>query len=908
MRGSVFLLATASVLSFSGVALAQDAEAQTGSQDETESQADARDIVVTGTLIRGQAPVGSNSIVVGQQRLEETGAQTANQLLASIPQVTNYFNRVPASDLGINVGQLQITRPNLRNISPQTASSSATLILVDGHRIASAGVSQASVDPDILPTGAIARVDVVTEGGSATYGADAVAGVINFITHRRFEGVKVDAHYGFAKDYWQWDAGITAGKSWDNGSAWIAYSYAKTDSLYGRERDFIQNLDYSSQPYQLKDLTCNSSNLSVNTVLTAFDFTLSSVTYAAPSYVANTANRCDNTDGRTIVPASERHGVMAGLSQDLGDRTSIDVRAFYGQRKTTGYSDIAGSVTVTAANPYAATSLPAGLTLGLQPYTIFGSPVENKASVSFNLAPLLGPDAGVSLTNIKEWGANIELKHDVTENWQVRFLANWSQSDSRYYTNGINSARLTAAGTASTTQTAFNPFNVLNNDPALIRSLLDNESGGQAKDTLIQLRAIVEGKLFSLPGGDARLAFGYEFQHDKLTQRFGNDIAPGTFDSQPLSAYKRRVHSFFGELQLPVIDSLVLSAAARYDHYSDFGSTFNPKFGVTFKPVEGFTLRGNWGTSFTAPTPVDQLGSLRNTMGSAQATYFIKDGDTPLTGSYSVFITGSQPNLQPQTADTWSVGVDLEPTRGLRISGTYYDVNFKNVLSIPSPSSLIFTQFPNNIISNVAGLSPAQLRDFAMRAPNGSAIVEPLITAGNIVYEAIDFRTGNYGSLHVRGIDLSLNYRTETGFGSIDFANNWNIQLARQAKPSAFSAPVDALATETPQFSVQTSVGANIGNFRAQATWNHTGGYRIPNTTSVPVQDHLDAFNTVNLFFKYDVPSESRLLKNLSLTLNINNVFDQDPPVLRRNGQNEFGYANGFTLGRMFILGVAKQF
>ncbi len=209
-----------------GIARAQDAS----SADEPVSA----DIVVTGTLIRGASTVGSNEITLGQAKLQETAAQSSNELLASIPQVTNYFNRVPLADLGgaAAVNQIQISRPNIRNISPNNASSAATLILVDGHRIATAGVNQASVDPDLIPTGAIERVEVVTEGGSSIYGADAVAGVINFITRKRFDGIKIDGHYGTARKYWQWDAAATAGKIWDTGSAYVSYTYTKSDALY----------------------------------------------------------------------------------------------------------------------------------------------------------------------------------------------------------------------------------------------------------------------------------------------------------------------------------------------------------------------------------------------------------------------------------------------------------------------------------------------------------------------------------------------------------------------------------------------------------------------------------------------------------------------------------------------------
>ncbi|MCX7864288.1 MAG: TonB-dependent receptor plug domain-containing protein, partial [Novosphingobium sp.] len=160
----IALLSSAALLP--GAALAQQSD---GSEEEG---GDAREIVVTGSNIRGAEQVGAAPITLGVARLEETGAISSNELLASIPQVTNYFNRVPVSDLAIAVNQIQISRPNLRNISPSNASSSATLILVDGHRVASVGVNQASIDPDLIPTGAIERVDVVTEGGSAIYGAD----------------------------------------------------------------------------------------------------------------------------------------------------------------------------------------------------------------------------------------------------------------------------------------------------------------------------------------------------------------------------------------------------------------------------------------------------------------------------------------------------------------------------------------------------------------------------------------------------------------------------------------------------------------------------------------------------------------------------------------------------------------
>src|SRR5207302_10277520 len=124
---------------------------------------------------------------------------------------------------------------------------------------------------------------------------------------------------------------------------------------------------------------------------------------------------------------------------------------------------------------------------------------------------------------------------------------------------------------------------------------------------------------------------------------------------------------------------------------------------------------------------------------------------------------------------------------------------------------------------------------------------------------------------------------------------------------------------------LQATVGADIGAFRAQATLNHSSGYAVvrcdpttvpaclPSTTGIPTasglpQERVSAYNTVNLFFRYRVPGDSLVLKDLEFTLNINNVFDTDPPIFRQVNNSQPGYANGFTLGRLIQFGVAKKF
>ncbi|MEJ5976888.1 TonB-dependent receptor [Novosphingobium sp. PS1R-30] len=907
---------------FAGVALIAIAPGLALAQNE--DQDGGKEIVVTGTLIRGIAPVGSNTIAIGQEKLEQTASLTSNELLATIPQVTNYFNNVPAADLAIAVNQFQVSRPNIRRISPNNASSSGTLILIDGHRIASAGVSQASTDPDVIPTGAIERVDVATEGGSATYGSDAVAGTINFVTRKRFDGLKADAHYGIADDYWQWDASATAGKDWGSGSLWVSYTYTKNRALFGGDRDFIRRSNYSVAPvngvYPGRSTQCAVPNINIATNLpAAFGGGLvSQVTYpyragaTGASLVAGTPNRCDELTNTAIVPAAERHGAMAGLYQELDDTTTITARGFFSRRSTLGTAPSLGTVTISPNNPFAIA--PAGAALG--PATCFGTPnfCTNSETVDFSFAPLLGTASKQQKTLLQEWGANVELAKKLGGDWEVRGLFNYSRSNSGFELIDANTTRLNAAGAGTTTATAFNPFNLAQTNPAVISSIMNNEIAGQARDELLDLRLIADGKLFELPGGDVRMAIGAEYMHDSFQKRYQTDIAIGSLSRFPFISYDRSVKSVFGEINVPLIGgsgpSLVVSAAGRYDDYSDFGHTFNPKLGATFKPVDWLSLRGNWGTSFTAPTPLDQLGSLSNTINAFPFVAFTRPGDTPAPGSYTIALQGSAANLKPQKADTWSVGfdADLPFVPGLKTSLSYYRVVFKDILSTPVVNSQIFANFGANITTSVAGLSAAQLNAFAALAPNGAAVINPLIGT-RLVYETVDFRTNNYGTLKVGGLDGSLNYATATGFGGVDFAVNVNYQLQRKSQVTPTAPVVDLLARDDgPKLFLQAIAGIDIGDLRTQVTWNHSGGYAITPTASVPVQTRIKAFNVINLFFKYEVKSDATALKDLSFTLNVNNVFDQDPPVSFLTGPADNGYANGFTLGRMFVLGVSKKF
>ncbi len=206
-----------------------------------------------------------------------------------------------------------------------------------------------------------------------------------------------------------------------------------------------------------------------------------------------------------------------------------------------------------------------------------------------------------------------------------------------------------------------------------------------------------------------------------------------------------------------------------------------------------------------------------------------------------------------------------------------------------------------------SGIPYSQVNAFASTIPNAgvTAQLASLQSTGTVFYSLVDFRTGNFYISKVSGIDFTVNYKHDTSFGSFDLSAYGNVRLKQDQANSPTAPIVDKLEQGTSKFAFQLVGGLNIGKLRAQATWNHSQGYDVTPTASVPVQTHVGSFNTIDLFFKYDVPSDAGAFKDLSFTLNVRNLLDKDPPAFL--GSTD-GYVNGFTLGRMFIFGATKKF
>ena len=871
-------VAALSVLS-AGAALAQAADQKSGASTTV------NEVVVTGTLLRGVAPAGAEVVGVNQEQIQGIGAVTTDQLLAQIPQVSNEFNGLP-SMAGAPTNQVQINRLDLRDLPGGTASGNSTLVLLNGNRITAAGVTQFAPDADVIPPSLIERVEIVPDGGSSIYGTDAVGGVINFITKNHVDGLHVDVQGGVADHYNQVNTDLLFGRDWGTGSAYIAWDYEHNSDLPGSARSYVKRIDWLT-------------GIPTGTQCPAPNISIGNKTYAYPGLVPGTLNTCDTARESDLAPRAERNSFFGGVTQDFGSRLKVDVKAYYTEKNTSSAGGpLTDSVTVGPTNPFYV--------------PVPGSPTA-KQNVSFAFG---GNDASANVTHLKVWGVVPSATFDLGHDWQLRGIVNVGGSDTSYSLASVNGnlANQYAAGT--TTATAINPYNIAATpNQQLVANMADYQLGGESRVEMTNLRLVADGPLFNLPAGPVRLAMGGEYLSNHLSSRnAGGGDTPAHIAALPYLDDTQSVSSGFAELKIPLVGGgftlpfvkeLGFSASGRYDSYNDFGSTFNPKLGATYKPVDWLTIRGSWGTSFNAPTPIDELNSKQDQL-LVFSFPIIKNPFNPPASNNESFIalTGASPNLQPQKAIEKSIGFDVRwPfVEGLKSSLTYYSIDYNQLLATPPvfEPGIFFANFPNSYVMNPTS---AQVAAFVAQVKGGAAQLATL-PANQKVYELVYYVLGNIGNAKTNGVDFSTSYVRPMDFGRIDITVTGNYEFLNQISNGPGLAPSNNLLVGT-NFRLSTVLGADIGHLRAQLTWNHTAGYKDTYDAATFPQTSVGAFDVVNLFFRYK-PTWQGWGKNTSFTLNVDNVADANPPVYKLYGAN--GSANGATLGRLVELGVHKDF
>jgi outer membrane receptor protein involved in Fe transport len=863
---------------------------------------DQSDVLITGTRIRGKGPVGSELVTIDRRDIEASGYATTQQIAQSIPQ--NFgggMNEATASGgtLGQNTG-LNITRGssiNLRGLGP-----SSTLVLLNGERPPLGGFAGAFADLSMIPASAIERIEIVADGASAIYGSDAVAGVVNIIPRLDFTGLEVSGRVGTADgDSQEYQASAIVGHRWSGGRAVLAYEFYDRDRLRAADRPFATDDLRPFGGVDHRTAYADPGTIYAGGTSFAIPKGQNGVGLTAAQLTPGTVNLGDSWTGADILPEQRRHSAFAALSQDL----TPNLRFFANGLMTIRTYDQAQRPNFDAPRTVPVTN----------PFYVDPIGTHQPVAVQYSFQRDLGNETERGIDSAFGGTVGLEATFDP---WVIGLNGTYGRDYERdSIVNRVNTARLAIALADTNPATAYNLFgDGPSTNPATIAKIR-----GFSSDALVNkmwsttLRA--DGPLFALPAGNVRLAIGGEYREERYRDLGGTidstTLAPVPYAPTPLNG-PRRVAAGYAELLVPVfggsaalpgLHRLDLSAAVRAEHYSDFGSTTNPKFGVSWEPFAGLTLRGSYGRSFRAPSYQD----LRQDPGTQLIfSYTIPDPQSASGQSNVIVLRGNDPKLRPERATTWTLGGDYKPPflPGAHASFTYFNIDYRD--RIASPSAQLFNFLVNrDVYAGISEANPSAARVAELYASpifsNFLGIPETAPFAA-----VVDARLQNLSVVKQTGLDMDLGYGFALAGGRADLgaAGTYIFHIRQALTPSAPVTDVVGILGNPVDFKARGHLSWQSDTIGAALFVNYVDGYT--NKTNATPQ-HVDSWTTFDLQLSYRFKTTTGALKGFKVALNTTNLFDRDPPYAAYFiGIFTAGYdpENASPLGRVLSLQLTK--
>ena len=533
--------------------------------------------------------------------------------------------------------------------------------------------------------------------------------------------------------------------------------------------------------------------------------------------------------------------------------------------------------------------------------------------VGYSFLDDLGPltDEG----DVKAYGGTLGAHLDL-DRWKAEIDGTYGRQDEQARTiNRVNTARLAQALADPDPATSFDIFGDGSfTNPATIAQIRGSTETDDS-DTLWTADAKADGRLFALPAGDVRLAVGAEYRREHFTSSSIADTATLTpVYSKGIWPAARTVVAVFGEVLVPVISeadglpgirSLTLSAAGRYEHYNEFGSTTNPKLGASWSPVQGLSVRSTFGTSFRAPSFIDLLQTPTST---AYGVFPLADPTSPTGTRDALLLTGNRPDIGPERATTWTLGFDFKPRvlPDLKISATYFNIRYRDRIAGPGSAILnilqnratyagIITDSPSLTTVEALFASPYFINLFGIPATSVTTI--------------IDARTQNLSIVNERGLDFSIDYSHALlgGFLALDAAGTWLFKIDQRFTRSAPSVSILNTVGNPVDLRLRAGGSWTIDRLSLAAHVNFTNGYR--NTIPVPAE-HVNAWTTVDAQVGYSLAEPHGALHGLRLALSATNLLDRNPPYVNfaYPGITAVGYdpQNASAVGRVVSFQVTK--
>lgn len=919
----------------------EDTLPSTDTPQADDADAIEEDIVVTGTNISGVKPVGSEAITMDREAIVATGQTNAADVVRTLPQVRNLGEFREGGTQGGNNNQ-QGNAINLRGLG-----QAATLTLIDGRRVTNTGASQTFTEANAIPLAALQRIEVIADGASAVYGSDAVAGVVNFVIRKDYEGLEASIRASNTNGGFELSPGITGGTHWEigglgRGNILVTYEYSHRDPFRRGKNPYLRQ--------DLRRFGGMDNRLNGTTATAGFDGNIvvanadpdgpfgplqppqnatipmagANTYYGIPSgtngnltvadLLLNRPNLLDSSFFNDYTGAMERHQVTAYATQKLGNAVELFFQGTYNNRSTISATaqGVISNVQLRRFLYDPATNTP---TATPNPYYIAGL-APDAITVQYNMIESIG---------LNNWTGENE-SYNLTGGVRVDLPSNWHAE--AYYTYGRDKAcNYCQLGTninltALQYQIDIGAINPLNNvtplTPAQIATFTgDNiqRSGSGIDDMLVKL----DGPLFALPAGRVRAAFGgernkvYNYNINGANRPFNNEFQLDT--DQNSSRGVRTIWSAFAELYVPLVSSdmdvplikaLTLSGAFRYDDYSDVGKTTNPKVSGTWEVFDALTLRGSWGTSFRAPNLPDVNPQAISSGGTFNNFYVGRDPRIPQGPILIAYVTGANPNLKPEKATTWQIGADLDPVKGLRLSATYYKISYHNRISGPDVFGAFFnpTTYPGYLgyadfilpINNPAGCvngNPATYDPVLASYAGRTILYGGGIQNACAVEVLLDGRNTNLAATKQDGIDAQVNYfhPINGGWVTLNASVNKVLRNEQQVKPTDPFIDRAGFYSSPIEWRGRGSIGLNYHGFNTTLFANYTGSYTNDQAVNALGQNvtpvRIGSYTTFDLNLGYNTDFAGRdrsFMRSFRASINVQNITNKAPRLVYTSG------------------------
>jgi iron complex outermembrane receptor protein len=892
-------------------------------------------VEITGSSIKRLAAEASLPVQTFTQKdIQRSGVTSVTDFIQQLPVMQSFT--VAADSVGGGGGG--ITTASIHGVG-----ESYTLVLLNGRRIAPA-TSGTTIDLNSIPLAALERIEVLTDGASALYGADAIAGVVNFILKKGAAPLTVEAkltkpqHPG-AKGK---SASISKGfgdVDTDGYSLFMSFSHQEEARMKASQRDFAKTgiINFTDPKDGRKLQFFNGSSRSI-----------------PPNVTVRYNDAAGDPNSVNVNPYLQINGKCPAAHVDLGDgqcyfdyTTTVEISpeikrdGFYatGQLKLgdSGFRAF-GDLAVNNSHVYSTIApYPAEFALSQS------SPLYAKYVAPYLTAEqIAGQTSAVVKYRLQDLGGRAYDYESKTTHvvggiegtamgWDINSALTYSRNKSpQNYVGGFPLADRFDKALADGSIDPF-PYALGEMPPAMIEALKKTQYTGHYKTTEILMKGAdvrASREVYALPAGQAQLGIGADFRTTRYSEKGNSAVSHSEilFESdQPSFDYDRKNSGAFAELLVPVIKDLDITASLRHDRVSKISDNLNGtsvgndqsattyKISSRFQPTKSLLFRAAYGTGFKAASMKDigqPLSDYGVTGGSYNCPFTAANGlaNHPLAQycsgkSQLEAFEGGNPDLKPERSKQWSIGSVWEPTGYFSVKADLWQVSIKDAVTNVSES--LIANNPNKYLALYTTKTAA------------STGVKAL---------AIIFAPINIGQQEDRGIDYDFLLRNK--FDSVRLTSRLagtHMLKSRYTTPGTSDQWETSLgifgSDDAVRFRnvIQASTSAEIGRWSHTLNLNYRSGYHDKAYTEddcvVAVGDATGECAAVQLevkpYYTFDWQTQLRLMKGLELTAGIQNLADRKPPLsLRATGSHQLGYDPRYAsaIGRTFYLSASYKY